>query len=101
MGVTISSQAGLELLGQHKPVVVLGGAFYRGNRVTIDRMPDESIGSAIERGIRFEVDNDFKEQVDAVLYYWIFEHLTPIVREDSSLPTSSAKRILELFDCVQ
>ncbi len=101
MGVTISSQAGMELLGQHKPVVVLGEAFYRGNGVTIDRKPDESIRSAIERGIYFDADDSFNERVDAVLHYWIFEHLTPILRGDGSLPVSSAKRILGLFDCVQ
>lgn len=97
MGITISSQAGLEVLGQHKPVVVLGDAFYRGNGVTIDRQVDESVPSAIERGRRFVPTDEWKDRVDAVLSYWIFQHLTAINGDDGSLPPESAQRILQLF----
>lgn len=97
VGITISSQSGLEVLGQHKPVVVLGDAFYRGNGVTTDRQRNESIRAAIERGLGFHVTGDWKDRVDAVLSYWIFQHLTSINRDDGSLRPASTQRILELF----
>lgn len=100
MGITISSQSGLEVLGQHKPVVVLGDAFYCRNGVTIDRQRNETIRTAIERGLSFDVTGDWKDRVDAVLSYWIFQHLTSINREDGSFPPASAQRILKLFGCL-
>lgn len=97
MGITVSSQSGLEMLGKHRTVVVLGSAFYRDNGVTIDRNPGESIRRAIERGIAHVFSEKDGARADRVLYYWIFRYLTAFSRRRGAFLPKGRKRLRELL----
>jgi len=97
LGITISSQAGLEMLAFHKPVVVLGSAFYRGLGVTIDA--EGGAGkAALDAGVAFTPDRHWSDKVDAVLTYWTQNYL----KEVDGAGTWTKKGLetaCDLFDC--
>ena len=78
LGITLTSQAGLEMLLMGKPVVIGGYATYRGKGFTFD-IPSAEL---LETVLKFAISNPTltelqKEKIDTFAYSLIFEYSFP------------------------
>jgi|GEM_PF-5728014 len=81
-GITLCSQAGLEMLSLGKPVVTAGQAFYAGKGLTLDVPNRAAYAAVIEEVLgQKELSLDQHAGVEKLLYHIIFEQLVPFDRE--------------------
>jgi len=101
VGITVSSQAGLEMVALGKPVVCLGKAFYGGLGITIDS-DCENIESAIARAYQCETSRERRRIVVQVLYFWTNDYLFGVDRSSGQLLDAEMDRFMKMFglDCV-
>ena len=93
--IVINSQAGLEMLSRHKPVIVLGDAFYSKKGFTFDVNYKETYPILLKKVIeKPELSQRQKMDIDKFLYHMIFKYLFPI---DLIALKSHEKRLLEMF----
>jgi hypothetical protein len=81
LGLTLCSQAGLEMLSLGKPVVVAGQAFYAGKGFTFDVPNRACYPAVLEAALNSTLSPTQRESVEKLLYYIIFEQLIPFDRE--------------------
>jgi len=96
IGITISSQAGLEMLAFYRPLVVLGNAFYRGLGVTSDGNL-ETFSRFLDDASKSAATPEWKERVNSVLGYWVNDYLVGAHRDEGNWTTDGINRALSLF----
>jgi hypothetical protein len=97
IGITISSQAGLEMLGMHKPVAVIGNAIYGGLGITIDANSGLDYEELFDRALRFTPSDDWRRRTDLLLEYFIFDYLVRIDRYTGQFVEGGSDRVVQLF----
>lgn len=82
LGITLCSQAGLEMLSMGKPVVVAGRAFYAGKGLTHDVPSRAAYRAVLAEALRDpRLSDEQRDGVDKLLYHMIFERLVPFDRQ--------------------
>jgi hypothetical protein len=91
LGITLCSQAGLEMLSMGKPVVTAGQAFYAGKGLTYDVPSRAAYQAVLEDALREpRLDEAQRDGIEKLLYYLIFEHLIPFDRQSLSITPEAA-----------
>lgn len=98
MGITATSQAGLEMLAYKKPLVVAGDAFYGGKGFTWDLGERAALASTIHSAASVALDkrplNSCRsQQIDSYLYHIIFEHQMRFDPKHDVFPPEAVERI--------
>ena len=95
LGITLCSQAGLEMLSMGKPVVVAGKAFYAGKGLTHD-VPSAAVYPAVlaEALREPQFTEAQREGVEKLLYHMIFEQLVPFNRDTLSVTPQAADALV-------
>lgn len=98
VGITVCSQAGLEMLSLYKPVVVLGRAFYARLGMTFDvRAPDE-YGAVLDAALAAPCKSRReRHRIDLFLYRFIFDFLVPVDRGAGRVRPEALSRITDLL----
>lgn len=82
IGITFSSQAGLEFLSLHKPLLTLGRAYYAGKGFTFDIAAPKGLGPVLHRVIaEGQLTIEQRNMIDVFLFGLIFEYLVPFNRD--------------------
>ena len=91
LGITMCSQAGLEMLSMGRPVVSAGRAFYSGKGLTYDVPSRAAYAAVLDDALRDpRLADEQREGVDKLLYHMIFEHLVPFDRESLAVTPEAA-----------
>ena len=95
LGITLCSQAGLEMLSLGKPVVTAGRAFYSGKGLTHDVPGRAAYAAVLENALREPyLTDEQREGVEKLLYYMLFEYLVPFDRESLSVTPEAADMLV-------
>jgi hypothetical protein len=91
LGITMCSQAGLEMLSMGKPVVTAGRAFYAGKGLTHDVPSRAAYPAVLDDALRDpHLSIEQREGIEKLLYHMIFEYLVPFDRENLSVTPEAA-----------
>lgn len=99
-GLTMTSQAGLEMIARKKPVVITGRAFYGGKGFTTDvNRPDELL-PALEHALALggQLNPEQYRRLELFLDYLIFDYLVPFDTEHDRFSSEAVDRILAVLD---
>ena len=95
LGITICSQAGLEMLSMGKPVVTAGRAFYAGKGLTHDVTSRAAYPAVLEEALKKpRLTHEQREGVEKLLYHLIFEHLAPFDRDGFSVTAQGIEMLV-------
>ena len=95
LGITLCSQAGLEMLSMGKPVVTAGRAFYAGRGLTYDVPSRAAYPTVLEDALRSPLLSDEqREGVEKLLYHMVFEYLVPFDREGLCVTPQAADMLV-------
>jgi len=95
VGITLCSQAGLEMLSMGKPVVTAGRAFYAGKGLTHDVPSRAAYPAVLEQALRSpRLTEDQRAGVEKLLYHLLFEYLVPFDRETLSVTPQAADHLV-------
>lgn len=95
LGITLCSQAGLEMLSMAKPVVTAGRSFYSGKGLTYDVGSRAAYPAVLEEALRNPgLSREQREGVEKLLYHMIFEYLVPFDRESLSVTPAAADMLV-------
>ena len=95
LGITLCSQAGLEMLSMGKPVVTAGRAFYAGKGLTWDVPTRAAYPAVLGEALRNpRLTDDQREGVEKLLYHLIFEHLIPFDRDSLCVTPEAADMLV-------
>ena len=98
-GITITSQAGLELLSKNKPLIVLGNAFYANKGFTHDVKDREHYPLVLERVIKNPfLNNDEIIKIEKFLFSMIFEYLIPFDPLVNKFTNNGIDKIIKLLN---
>jgi hypothetical protein len=97
-GITVTSQAGLEMLSKHKPVVVLGNAFYANKGFTHDVKDRHSYPIVLKNVMKNPSCNKKElEDIDKFLYVMVFEYLIPFNPITNEFTKDGIEKIVDLL----
>jgi hypothetical protein len=95
LGITLCSQAGLEMLSMGKPVITAGHAFYSHKGLTYDVSHRAAYPAVLEEALRApQLSESQHENVDKLLYHLIFEQLVPFDREQLCVTEEAADHLV-------
>jgi 2-polyprenyl-3-methyl-5-hydroxy-6-metoxy-1,4-benzoquinol methylase len=94
VGLTINSQAGLEMLLLGKPVVTAGRCFYAGNGFTIDVNSQEELETQIIKALQTGLTPEAREELTAFCRYLFGHYLLP---KNPQLAALRVARLEEIF----
>ena len=98
LGITVCSQAGLEILSMHKPIVVLGDPIYAGLGVTFDVCQEDMYEAVLDYALANSVpDGKWCDRVDQMLYHLIFRYLVPVNRVAGAFDKDGLERVVAMF----
>jgi capsule polysaccharide modification protein KpsS len=83
-GITINSQAGLEMLAHSKNVLTIGKAFYTEQNIGVKRCDFPTLNAAIKFLLETDIDIEHKSRIHSYLYSYLYDYLI-----DKELHTSS------------
>jgi capsule polysaccharide export protein KpsC/LpsZ len=82
LGITLCSQAGLEMLSMGKPVLTAGRAFYSGKGLTYDVPTRGAYPAVLEEALDNPcLSDEQRAGIEKLLYHMLFEYLVPFDRE--------------------
>jgi len=70
--ISVNSKVGMEALMQHKPVLVLGRAYYRGKGITVDWDQSSDLSSAIERVLAYRPEPELVDEFLNRVWEWSY-----------------------------
>lgn len=95
VGITLCSQAGLEMLSMGKPVVTAGRAFYSGKGLTHDVGSRAAYPVVLAAALRDpRLGDEQSAGVEKLLYHMLFEYLVPFDRETLSVTPAAAEALV-------
>lgn len=97
-GITVTSQAGLEMLSKHKPVVVLGNSFYANKGFTYDVKDRDSYPIILKNLMKNpSCSKNDVENINKFLYVMIFEYLIPFDLKTNKFTNDGIEKIVGLL----
>jgi hypothetical protein len=98
VGITVSSQAGLEFLWLHKPLIVLGNAYYGNKGFTWDVRNAKELKVALQITLQgFSLSPLQCQRIDVFLFGLIFEYLVPFCRKEGVFTDVGCRMIANLL----
>lgn len=97
-GIASTSQAALEMAAMHKPVILVGEAFFGGHGFTCDVSNIDAFESTIKMLCQNPVFTPRMERMlDRFLYHIIFEHQVKYDRDAWSFSPAAVNKIADMF----
>lgn len=94
--ITINSTVGIEALIYHKPVIILGNAFYNIKGITYSLQDFDDLSTAISYALKNELNH---ELIDKFLYFLRYEYLVESGKNNNSKDENQVvDRIIDIVE---